>query len=63
MDRDKKKKFAQKSNASKIRVLVVEGYFLMAGLVSKVSCGLVAKEPDLLPNAAEGSSKAESLIP
>ena len=46
-----------------MRVLVVEGYFLMAGLVSKVSCGLVAKEPDLAPNAAEGSSKAESLIP
>ena len=53
MDRDKKKKFTQKSNASKIRVLVVEGYLLMTGLVSQVLCGLGAKEANLAPNGAE----------
>lgn len=53
MDRDKKKKFTQKSNASKIRVLIVEVYFFVAGLVSQVSCGLGAKEADLASNSAE----------
>jgi hypothetical protein len=53
VDRDEKKKSTQKSNASKIGVLVVEGYLFMTGLVSQVLCGLGAKEADLAPNGAE----------
>ena len=53
MDRDKKKKFTQKSNASKIRVLVVEGYLFMTGLVSQALCALGVKEADVAPNGAE----------